>query len=276
MKGSKFTIRGSVLVLAILWLLIAISPFYFMVQTGFKEQSEMFSGSVWLPPIHPTLANYASLITGKFFLFLTNSVFVVSLSVLITVSVSSLASYVFARIKFRLSSFLFTLVIAGLIIPIHITLIPIFTLTIKIGLYDTLWALIGPYVAFHIPISVLLLTEFMREIPKELEDSARIDGCGPLRLFGSIILPLSKPGLATVAIYNAVFMWNEFVFAYILTSSIDKRTLPLGLWEYQGQFYANIPGILALLTLSSLPLIVAYIIGQERLVKGIMAGALKG
>jgi len=267
--------RSVIYLLATLWLLVAGVPFYFMAQTGFKKQFE-FLTSIWGLPKQFILTNYATILRGNFFHFLANSLTVVSVSVFLILVVSSLAAYVFARIRFGLSGVLFTAVIAGLVIPIHVTLIPVYLLTTRVGLYDTLWALVGPYVAFSIPITVFLLTEFMREIPRELEDAARIDGCGPMRSFFTLILPLSMPGLATMAIYNAVFLWNEFVFAFILTSSTAKRTLPLGIWEYQGQYSANIPIIMALLTLSSLPLIVAYLIGQERLVKGIMAGALRG
>lgn len=259
-----------------IWLLVAGVPFYFMAQSGFKGQFEFLAISVWAFPKHPTLANFASLMKGSFLFSFLNSLIVVILSVGIILLVSAMASFVFARMKFRFGSPLFALVIAGLIVPIHITLIPIYLLTIRVGLYNTLWALIGPYVAFHIPITVFLLTEFMRTIPKELEDAARMDGCGPFRLFFAIILPLSKPGLATLAIYNAVFLWNEFIFAYILISSPERSTLPLAVVEFQGQYFSNIPAILALLTVSSLPLILVYVVMQERITKGMIMGALKG
>jgi raffinose/stachyose/melibiose transport system permease protein len=115
----------------------------------------------------------------------------------------------------------------------------------------------------------------MRQIPKELEEAARIDGSSTLGIFWRIILPLSKPGLVTLAIYNSVILWNEFVFAFVLITSPENRPLPLAIWEYQGQYAMNVPAIFAVLTLSSLPLIVVYIFGQERIVAGIMAGALK-
>jgi raffinose/stachyose/melibiose transport system permease protein len=171
---------------------------------------------------------------------------------------------------------LFAIVVAGLVIPVHVTLIPVYLLTTKLGIYDTLWALIGPYVAFNLPISVFVLTEFMREIPRELEEAAKMDGAGPLGIFLRVILPLSGPGLATVGIYNAVALWNEFVFAYVLTSSPARRTLPLAIWDYQGQYSANIPLIMSVLSLSALPLILIYIVAQERVTGGMMAGAIKG
>jgi raffinose/stachyose/melibiose transport system permease protein len=276
MNASTALKRVVVYGLASAWLLVAGIPFYFMIQSGFKDQFEFLSISVWALPKYPTLTNFASLMKGSFFISFANSLAVVSLSVAIILLVSSMAAFVFSRMKFRLSPIFFSLVMAGLIVPVHITLIPIYLLTNRIGLYDTLWALVGPYVAFHIPITVFLLTEFMRTIPIELEDAARIDGCGTFRLFFTIIMPLSKPGLATLAIYNAVFLWNEFIFAYILISNPERRTLPLAVWQFQGQYFANIPAILALLTLSSLPLLVMYFVMQDRITKGLISGAIKG
>ena len=130
--------------------------------------------------------------------------------------------------------------------------------------------------AFSLPLSIFILTEFVRQIPRELDDAARVDGCSPARTFFSIILPLTTPGMATMAIYNTVMLWNEFVFAYTLTSSPAQRTLPLAIWEFQGQYASNIPAIMSVLTMTALPMIIAYAFGQERIIKGMMAGALKG
>lgn len=265
-----------VVLLAVFWLLVAFVPFWFMVLTGFKHSMELMTRPVWAFPDSPTVANFVNVLNNRFFRFLTNSSIVVSVSILLVVLISSMAAYVFARIRFRLNQPLFALIIAGLIVPIHVTLIPIYLLTTRIGIYDTLYALIGPYVAFSLPVSIFILTQFMRQIPYELEDAARIDGCGPMGSFFRIILPLSRSGLVTIAIFNAVSLWNEFVFAFVLTSSPSTRTLPLAIWDFQGQYASDIPQIMAVLLLSALPLIIAYIIFQEQLVKGIMAGAIKG
>jgi raffinose/stachyose/melibiose transport system permease protein len=131
-------------------------------------------------------------------------------------------------------------------------------------------------VAFNLPISVFILTAFMQNISREIEEAAEIDGCGKFSAFFKIILPLSKSGLATLGIYNGVVIWNEFSFVMVLTQSQKSRTLPLAVWEYQGQYTMNIPLIMTLLILSSLPIILLYIFGQDKLVKGMMAGAVKG
>ncbi len=116
----------------------------------------------------------------------------------------------------------------------------------------------------------------MKEIPKELEESAEIDGCGKIKTFFRIILPLSSPGIATISIYATTVMWNEFIFALVLTQSKVNRTLPLSIWEFQGQYSSNIPMLMSVLSLAVLPMLLVFIFGQEKLVKGMMAGAVKG
>lgn len=274
---KKFKV-GKIVValLALIWLAIAGAPFYFMVASAFKEQFEIFTSGVFAMPKGLYLQNFNKVIEGDFYKYLFNSIFVVGVSLVLILFTSLFASYPFSRFKFKLNKPLFGIIVAAMAVPIHVTLIPVFQLTQKMNLYDTVFALIGPYTAFNLPISVFILTGFMAQIPKELEESAEIDGCGKYRTFFRIIAPLSKPGLATLAIYNSVNMWNEFSFALVLTQSQKSRTLPLSIWEYQGQYNANIPMIMAVLTLCALPMILAFAIGQDKLIKGMMAGAVKG
>ncbi len=268
--------RIAVPVLGLFWLAVTTVPFLFMVMTSFKSQQESFSSSVWALPEALDLVNYRSVLEGPFLTYFKNSVMVVVISVVLIMLISAMAAFAFARMRFRFNDALFGLIVAGMIVPIHITLVPIYLMTRQMGLYDSQFALIGPYVATSLPISVFILTEFMRQIPKELEEAARLDGCGPFAIFFKVFLPLSGPGLSTIAIYNGIMLWNEFIFAYVLTSSTGTRTLPLAIWDYQGQYTANIPAILTVVTLTSLPLVVAYAFGQEKIVKGMMAGSLKG
>ncbi len=274
---KKFKV-GKIIValLALIWLAIAGAPFYFMVASAFKEQFEIFTAGVFAMPKGLYLQNFQKVIASDFYKYLFNSLFVVGVSLILILITSLFASYPFSRFKFKLNKPLFGIIVAAMAVPIHVTLIPVFQLTQKLNLYDTIFALIGPYTAFNLPISVFILTGFMAQIPKELEESAEIDGCGKYRTFFNIIAPLSKPGLATLAIYNSVNMWNEFSFALVLTQSQKSRTLPLSIWEFQGQYNANIPMIMAVLTLCALPMILAFAIGQDKLIKGMMAGAVKG
>ena len=272
---SRF-VRLAVPSLGLFWLAVTTLPFIFVVMTSLKSQQETFSGAVWALPESLNFGNYLDVLNGGFWVYLRNSVFVLVLSIGLILVISSMAAYAFARLRFRLNKPLFGLIVAGMIVPIHITLIPIYLLIRNVGLYDTPFALIGPYVATALPVSIFILTEFMRQIPKELEEAAKLDGCGAFGIFWKVFLPLSGPGLSTVAIYNSIGLWNEFIFAYVLTSNPANRTLPLAIWDFQGQYASNIPAILSVVTLTSLPLIVAYAFGQERIVKGMMAGALKG
>ena len=274
-RGNRL-MRIAVPSLGLFWLVVTTLPFIFVVMTSLKSQQETFTSAVWALPQKLNFGNYIAVLNGGFWVYLRNSVFVLVLSITLILVISSMAAYAFARLRFRLNKPLFALIVAGMIVPIHITLIPIYLMTRNLGLYDTPFALIGPYVATSLPISIFILTEFMRQIPKELEEAAKLDGCGAFAVFWKVFLPLSGPGLSTVAIYNGISLWNEFIFAYLLTSSRANRTLPLAIWDFQGQYTANIPAILSVVTLTSLPLIVAYAFGQERIVKGMMAGALKG
>ncbi|PLW76081.1 carbohydrate ABC transporter permease [Cohaesibacter celericrescens] len=268
--------RLTIPVLGLFWLAVTTLPFIFVGFTSFKTLQETYANPVWAMPETFNISNYVNALEGSFLIYLRNSLFVVSVSVLLTVIAASMAAYALARLKFRLNSMLFGLIVAGMIVPLHVTLVPVYLMIREIGLYDTPFALIGPYVATSLPISVFILTEFMRQVPKELEEAALLDGCGPFKIFTKIFFPLSGPGISTVAIYNGIMLWNEFVFAYVLTSSADNRTLPLAVWDFQGQYAANVPAILAVVTLSTLPLIIIYAIGQERIVNGMMAGSLKG
>lgn len=249
--------------LAIFYMIVSFMPFVFMVLNSFKEKFEMLTKGVFNLPDSLNFANYTEVLTGGFGKYFMNSVLVLIISLILLLFISACASYPLARFKFKLAGPIYAAIVACMSIPVHITLIPVFKMSRATGLYDSIWALIGPYIAFAVPISVFILTSFMKEIPREIEESAEIDGCGKIQMFFSIILPLAKPGLATLAIYNGVNMWNEFSFAYTLTQSSENRTLPLAIWEFQGQYSMNTPMIMAVLTLTLLPMIIMFIIFQE-------------
>jgi raffinose/stachyose/melibiose transport system permease protein len=276
-RAPRFSVsRAMVLTLGTGWLAVTTLPFLFVVVTSLKSQQDTYSGSAWSLPSALDLSSYQSVLEGGFWVYLRNSLFVVGLSTALILLTASMAAYVFARMSSRLNRSIFSIVVAGMIVPLHVTLVPVYLMTRTAGLYDTPFALIGPYVASSLPVSIFILTEFMRQIPRELEEAALLDGCGPFAIFWRIFVPLSGPGLATVAIYNAIALWNEFIFAYVLTSTPANRTLPLAVWDFQGQYASNIPATLAVVTLTSLPLIVAYAFGQERIIKGMMVGSVKG
>ena len=261
-------------ILAVIWLIITFVPF--MLFAALKEQFELMMGGVFDLPKKFYLGNFIEVFQGNIYNYFKNSIIVLVVSLVILLALSACAAYPLSRFKFKLNKPIYGIIVACMSVPIHVTLLPIFMMAIKTGMYDKIWALIGPYVAFNLPISVFILVTFMSNIPKELEEAAEIDGCNKYRIFYNVILPLSKPGLVTLAIYNGVAIWNEFSFTLVLTQSTKNRTLPLALWEYQGQYTMNVPMIMAVLTISMLPMLVAFAIGQDKLIKGMMAGAVKG
>ena len=151
-----------------------------------------------------------------------------------------------------------------------------YIITRNIGLYDSLWSLVGPYVAFNVPIAVFILASFMGEIPISLEEAAYMDGATKWQVYSKIVLPISRPAMTAVGIYNSVILWNEFIFPLVLISSVKNRPLTLALWNFQGEFSADVPAMMAALLLSMLPLLLIYAATKERLIEGLVAGALKG
>lgn len=276
-KRNKRITWTIVMILAIFWLLVAFVPFLFMVLTGFKQKLEVIMGTAFDLPETFYLDNYISIVTDPgFWNYFKNSVIVLVISLVVLLLFCSFAAYPLSRFKFKLRNFVYMVIVASMSIPIHVTMIPVFQLAINTGLYDTIWALVPTSVAFALPMSVFIMTGFMQGIPVELEEAADIDGCGRYKRFFKVILPLSTPGLSTLAIYNGVNIWNEFIFAFTLTQSEANRTLPLALWNYQGQYSSNTAMIMACLTLSTVPMIIMFIILQDKLIKGMMAGAVKG
>ena len=264
------------IIFALVQLIITLTPFFFMIMNSFRKQFDMLQQGVFHLPDPWYFQNYVEAVTHGFFGYFFRSVIVVAISLVLMLIISSFAAYPLARMRFKMNAFIFATIVAMMSVPMHVTLIPIFKLTTSVGLYDTLGSLIGPYVAFALPMSVFILTAFMKTIPKEIEESAEIDGCNLYQNFFMMILPLSKSGLSTLAIYNGVAMWNEFAFANTFLITPAKKTLPLALGQFKGEHSLNIPINMAVLTLSVLPMIILFIIFQDKLVKGMMAGAVKG
>ncbi len=267
---------GIAIFFACVWLVVTLVPFIFMIMNSFRKQFDMLAQGVFHLPDPWYFQNYVEVMTHGFFGYFFRSVIVVAVSLVLMLIISAFAAYPLSRMKFRLRGITYAGIVAMMSVPMHVTLIPIFKMTTNMGLYDSLQSLIGPYVTFALPMSVFILTAFMTTIPKEIEESAEIDGCNKFRNFFSIILPLSKSGLSTLAIYNGVSMWNEFAFANTLLQTASNKTLPLALGQFKGEHSLDIPIILSVLVLSVLPMIILFIVFQDKLVKGMMAGAVKG
>ncbi|GAC1366891.1 MAG: carbohydrate ABC transporter permease [Ktedonobacteraceae bacterium] len=259
----------------VIWLLIACYPVLYMFMTSLRPVADFFTDVPWSTPSHPTIGNYENILSNDFGLYFANTAFVTIVSVLLIVVVSLFASYTISRIRNRFTQVIFNLFLLGLAIPLQATIIPIYAMITNLHLYDTLFALILPSVAFGIPLSVLVLVTYIRDIPKELHESMLLDGAGHFQILRSLVFPLSRPALITVVIYETIQVWNGFLFPLVLTQSPSVRVLPLALWSYQGQYTTNVPAILAAVFLSATPIILLYIFGRRQLLGGLVAGFSK-
>jgi raffinose/stachyose/melibiose transport system permease protein len=254
------------------WLMIIIIPVYYVLITTFKDQGAYFTQNPLALPNPPTLTAYQQVVEAGIIRYFFNSVIVTVGAVIPLVLFSFLASYAIVRGDSRLLRFSRTLFLLGLAIPLQATIIPIYLIITRIHMYDSLGALILPSIAFGIPLTVLILSNFIRDVPRELFESMRLDGCTDWQMAWKLAFPLTRPAIVTVSIYNGLNVWNGFLFALILTQSPEKRVMPLALWAFQGEYQVNIPAILAAVVLSTLPILILYIVGRRQLLRGLTAG----
>jgi len=261
--------------LSYVWLLIVLVPIYWIIITSFKDQSVYFTTNPMAPPTEPTLANYALVVESDFPRYFLNSVLVTVGAIVPAVLISFLASFAIVRGSGWVLKGINSLLLMGLAIPLQATIIPVYLIIIRLGLYDTLWAIILPSIAFAIPLSVLVISNFIRDVPRELFESMRTDGATDWQTLWHLAFPLTKPALVTVTIYNGLGIWNGFLLPLVLTQSPEKRLITLGLWTFQGQYSVNVPAILASVVMVSLPVIVLYVLGRRQLMSGLTAGFSK-
>jgi raffinose/stachyose/melibiose transport system permease protein len=256
-----------------LWLVIVIVPIYWIVITSFKTQSNYFTTNPFAPPTAPTLDNYRVVIEADFARYFVNSAIVALGAVVPAVLVSFMAAYAIVRggDQWLLRS-VNSLFLMGLAIPLQAAIIPIYLIIIRLHLYDTLLAIILPSIAFAIPLSVLVLSNFIRDVPKELFDSMRVDGASEWSTLRHLAFPLTRPALVTVSIYSGLAIWNGFLLPLILIQSPTQRTLPLALWTFQGQYSINVPAVLASVVLTTVPILILYVVGRRQLLSGLTAG----
>jgi raffinose/stachyose/melibiose transport system permease protein len=242
------------------WLVVVMLPIYWIVITSLKTQENYFATNPLVPPSHPTLENYRLVLKSDFAQYFVNSVIVAVGAVVPAVLISFMAAYAVIRDPHRwVLRVVNGLFLMGLAIPLQATII----------------ALILPSIAFAIPLSVLVLANFIRDVPSELFDSMRVDGGSEWAMLWRLAFPLTRPALLTVTIYNALTIWNGFLLPLVLTQTPDKRTLPLALWTFQGQYSVNIPAVLASVLLTTLPILLLYVVGRRQMVSGLSAGFTK-
>ncbi|GLW34186.1 carbohydrate ABC transporter permease [Actinoplanes regularis] len=256
-----------------IWLVVVLVPIYWIVITSFKLQADYYATNP-LVPSSPTLENYRFVLENHFVRYFFNSVIVTLGAVVPAIVVSFMAAYAIVRgsAGSRFLRSVNAIFLMGLAIPLQAVIIPVYLIIIKLQMYDTLGAIILPSIAFAIPLSVLVLSNFVRDIPKELFESMRMDGATEWGTLWRLALPLTRPALVTVTIYQGLQIWNGFLLPLILTQSPEQRTLPLALSAFQGQYNINIPAVLASVVLTTLPILTLYVIGRRQLLSGLTAG----
>jgi len=256
-----------------LWLVVVMVPIYWIVITSVKTSENYFFTNSMLPPKEITFENYKLVFQNDIVHYFLNSVIVSVGAVVPAVGISFMAAYAIVRgAGNRWLRAMNTLFLLGLAIPLQAVIIPVYLIIIRLKLYDTLLAIILPSIAFAIPLSVLVLSNFVRDVPRELFESMRMDGATEWGTLWRLAFPLTRPALVTVTIYNALGIWNGFLLPLVLTQSPDKRTIPLALVSFQGQFQVNVPAIAAAVTLTTLPILLLYAIGRRQLLSGLTAG----
>ncbi len=261
------------LVLCFIWV-IMVGPILWTVLTSFKPESEIQSYPLTFWPENPTLKNYerafSVLPLGRFFL---NSIITASLTVITNVVFATLAGYTFARKNFRGKNLLFLLVLSTIMIPFHIRLIPTYMMIMKLNLLDT-------YSGIFLPISVtafgiFLMRQYFLSFPREIEDAGLIDGCSPWGVFFRLVLPVSKPGIATVAIFSMLQSWDDFLWPLVVTSKTDMFVLPVGISLFLGLKVYEWGPVMAVASMATIPVIIVYIFLQKYFIAGLTAGAVK-
>ncbi|GIE85249.1 carbohydrate ABC transporter permease [Actinoplanes regularis] len=256
-------------------------PIVWLAAASFKPGSEVLEQSLSLLPSHFVFDNYRELggeLAGvPVWRFFANSILVAGGSALANVLSCSLAAYAFARLRFRLRGPLFAFMLATIMLPAHAVLIPQYTIFQRLGMVDTFWPLILPKLLATDAFFIFLMVQFMRNIPRELDEAARLDGCGSIRIFGAVILPLVRPALVTTAIFTFIWTWNDFLSQLIYLSDPEKYTLPLALRLFiDTTDQASYGPMLALSALALVPILLFFAAFQRLLVEGFATSGLKG
>jgi raffinose/stachyose/melibiose transport system permease protein len=255
---------------------LCLYPFFLMLVSSLKTTGQIFQNPFSLPT-SPTFEAYRTAWeVGDFREYFWNSVVVTVASVAIIMVLGSMAAYPIGRYAFRGRNLLYVYFLSGLMLPIKLGIVPLFFLVTSLGLYDTRVSLVLVYAASGLPFAVFVLAAFFRTLPKDLEEAARIDGAGEFRIYWRIMLPLVRPALATVAIFNFIQFWNDFFFPLILIQTDSLRTIPVGLTNFFGTYQNDWATIFAGLTIASLPLILLFLVASKQIIRGLTAGATKG
>jgi raffinose/stachyose/melibiose transport system permease protein len=267
---------GAVASVILLWgyAAVALAPLVLMALGSLRTEQDLADKPIGLP-LHPAFENYAKAWSeGGFSSYFVNSIVVTVGSVVLGAGVSVLAAYPLARYRFRGRGLLTAYFLAGLMLPIRLGIVPVFYLLNSIGLIDSKIGLICVYAASGVPFSIFVLTAFFRQLPMELEEAARIDGAGEMRIFAQIMVPMVRPALTTVALFQFIPLWNDFFFPLVLVED-PNFTLPVGLTRFVAEFESSYAELYAGLVITTIPLVLLFLLATKQIVAGLTAGMSK-
>lgn len=263
-------------ILLIFYAIAIIFPIFNMAISSFKTTSEIFKNPFSLPK-EWKVENYAIVWKkGGFAMYFINSIVTTVVSIICVILFGSMAANGIARYKYKMRMPVYLIFLSGLVLPLKAAIIPLFLLLKNLSLIDNRWGLILIFTAMSLPSTVFILGGTMRSIPKDLEYAARIDGCNELSIYRNVIIPLSMPSIALVTIYNVVPIWNDFFFPMVIISSDNKRTVPLGVSSFFGQYQIAWDLVFTALTIAIIPMIIVYLFMSNYFIRGMTAGAVKG
>ena len=254
---------------ASIWLVIVVAPLWYMLLASFRTQGDYTTANPWIPSGGLTFSSYGTVFSAGLGHYLLNSVILTAVCIILTVTLSLAAAFRVVRKSARWVTVSFMLMLFGLAIPVQAIIVPLYLLIYKMHLYDTMFALILTLSAAAIPISVLIMVSFVRDIPRELIDAMLVDGGTEWTVFRRLIWPMSKPVMATLAIYNGLNVWNNFLLPLVLTQSSGVAVLPLGLTKLQGMYSVNVPAVMAGVLLSMLPLLALFVILRRQVINSL-------
>jgi len=280
-RRTRLTVPGAIGYVVLLGVTAAIVlPLLYALLGGFKTNGQLAANPVAILPDPWVFSNYTDVLIGEnaatFWGQLWNSVVVAAIAVGLTVFCASLAAFVFARIRFPGREALYTLFVFGLLFPTAVAILPLYILVRDLGLSGSPLGVALPQAAFQLPLSIVILRPFFRSIPAELEDAARIDGCGSFGFFWRVLLPLSRPALATVSVLALVTTWNAFLLPLVLLGDASQWTLPLGVMNFSTEYSSDLARTLAYVVISIIPALIFYAVAERHIVGGLTAGSVKG
>lgn len=255
--------------------ILSVYPLIFVTVTAFKSAREYAANPLGLPSA-PTLEHMRrALDAGNVDVYLLNSLIVVGIAVVLLLALASMASFALSCIRFRGSEALSLGIVCLLAVPAAVVMIPLYRTVGQLGLINSYWGLALTYTALNLPFSIYLMTAYFNGLPKAILEAATMDGAGPFRVFRSIVLPLSKPALSTLATLNFLWLFNELLFALLILQDDAKRTLPVGLATLQGQHTTPVPLLASGLLISLIPVLIVFFVAQRHLARGLTVGAVK-